>query len=202
MAKLMDSDYYKIMDTISNWPDWKLDSMCLDSSDLKIKEAVIRYREIKQRLGKWITFTQDGMVHEDGKLIILHGEVISAKDSYLIVKCKNGVIRYVSNSRILGTYDSKYICYKMTEVDETISEVDELIKNLESKHHKKIRYMRCEKCGKLLKEGSIVIEDEQCVGAYCDIACWAESKGHFNKIKLTDEIVKENWGLKEWDKEE
>lgn len=66
----------------------------------------------------------------------------------------------------------------------------------------KNKYMKCETCHKLIPEGSKFIEDETCIGAYCSIQCWAISRGRFKAAILTEDIVKEQWGLTRWDVEE
>lgn len=71
-----------------------------------------------------------------------------------------------------------------------------------TKDTKKTRYMRCEHCGKLIKEGSSIVVDKIRIGAYCNALCWAYAIGQFNETVLTDEEVKDNWGLSKWDVEE
>ena len=73
---------------------------------------------------------------------------------------------------------------------------------METKDTKKTRYMRCEHCGKLIKEGSNIVVDTMRIGAYCNALCWAYAIGQFKETVLTDEEVKDNWGLNKWDVEE
>lgn len=37
-----------LIEYISSWPDWKINALCLDESDLKIKALIIQYRENKK----------------------------------------------------------------------------------------------------------------------------------------------------------
>lgn len=43
----MDDDkaYNALLDIISRWPNWKIDALMLDDSDLKIKKAIDDYRK-------------------------------------------------------------------------------------------------------------------------------------------------------------
>lgn len=34
-----------LIEYISDWPDWKLNGLCLDESDLEIKRIIIEYRK-------------------------------------------------------------------------------------------------------------------------------------------------------------
>ena len=62
--------------------------------------------------------------------------------------------------------------------------------------------MRCEHCGKKLAEGTEITVDKMCIGAYCNIICWAQSKGQFKTQVLTEDMVFEEWGLKKWDSDD
>ena len=36
---------HALLDLIAQWPDWKIQALCLDESDLKIKEAILNRRQ-------------------------------------------------------------------------------------------------------------------------------------------------------------
>lgn len=44
-----DQDIHKstLLDLISQWPDWKIQALCLDESDLKIKEVIQDQRKLQ-----------------------------------------------------------------------------------------------------------------------------------------------------------
>ena len=44
MEQLFDR-YNSLIEYISSWPDWKINALCLDESDLKIKKLIIQHRE-------------------------------------------------------------------------------------------------------------------------------------------------------------
>ena len=182
-----DKEYFRLLNEISKWPDWKLDEMCLSTADLKVKQIILNYRENKNKLGKWISFFQEGMEDTKGNLIVLHGLVIKVTPEYVIVKCKNGNKRTVPNIMVINTFNNKEECYNQKRVTPNNSQ--------------KIKYMRCEHCNKILRKGVEIIEDGSCIGAYCSIECWAKEKGNFKKTVLTDSLVLDSWGLKCWDSE-
>ena len=37
--------YNSLIEYISSWPDWKINALCLDESDLKLKKLITQYRE-------------------------------------------------------------------------------------------------------------------------------------------------------------
>lgn len=37
-----------LLDLIAQWPDWKIQALCLDESDLEIREVIQRRRELLQ----------------------------------------------------------------------------------------------------------------------------------------------------------
>lgn len=37
-----------LLDLIAQWPDWKIQALCLDESDLEIKEAIQSWRKSQQ----------------------------------------------------------------------------------------------------------------------------------------------------------
>lgn len=41
-----------LLDVIAQWPDWKIQALCLDESDLKIKEAIKIRRRSKNEAPK------------------------------------------------------------------------------------------------------------------------------------------------------
>ena len=36
-----------LIEYIASWPDYKINALCLDESDLKIKELIIQYKQSK-----------------------------------------------------------------------------------------------------------------------------------------------------------
>lgn len=36
---------YSLIDLVANWPDWKINALTLDESDLKIKRIINDYRD-------------------------------------------------------------------------------------------------------------------------------------------------------------
>lgn len=47
---MINNRYNFLIEYISQWPDWKINALCLDESDLKIKELIIQYRENKKQV--------------------------------------------------------------------------------------------------------------------------------------------------------
>lgn len=47
---MINNKYNYLIEYISQWPDWKINALCLDESDLKIKELIIQYRERKKQV--------------------------------------------------------------------------------------------------------------------------------------------------------
>ena len=41
--------YDFLMEYISSWPDWKINALYLDESDLELKKLIIQYRESKSK---------------------------------------------------------------------------------------------------------------------------------------------------------
>lgn len=44
MATTRSSQESPLLDMISKWPDWKIQALCLDESDLQIKETIQAWR--------------------------------------------------------------------------------------------------------------------------------------------------------------
>lgn len=51
-----------LLDIISRWPDWKIDALMLDDSDLKIKKTIDDYR--KRRVGNSERTSLQGKTHK------------------------------------------------------------------------------------------------------------------------------------------
>lgn len=43
-----ESRYNLLMKQIADWPDWKIQALCLDESDLKIKNSIMRLRQTEK----------------------------------------------------------------------------------------------------------------------------------------------------------
>ena len=46
----IESRYKLLMQQIADWPDWKIQALCLDESDLKIKNNVMQIRQAERRM--------------------------------------------------------------------------------------------------------------------------------------------------------
>ncbi len=57
----------------------------------------------------------------------------------------------------------------------------------------KIRYVRCDRCGRPIVEGSECIKDRMKAGIYCSVLCWAYSQGDFREVTLDEEAAEDSY---------
>lgn len=61
------------------------------------------------------------------------------------------------------------------------------------------RFVKCKHCGKPILEGDTCIVDRCCIGVFCSVECWALEHGNFRVKALTDDVVKLDADMADFD---